>query len=278
MGFVDAQRASRGDLHVIDTRAMLDDAIEQLAAGHGPVAIDTERASGYRYSDRAYLVQLYRRGAGTFLIDPLPFDDLRDVAAAIASAEWILHAATQDLPCMRELGLEPTALFDTELAARLLGMQRVGLGTVVHELLGVELAKAHSADDWSTRPLPTQWLAYAALDVELLVDVRDALEERLVSTGKLDWATQEFVAVLERDLSPRPFEHRWRRMSGIHQLRSPRQLAVARSLWFARDELARETDTAPGRLVPDRSLSAVAKTMPRTRGQLASLESFTGKK
>lgn len=277
MGFVDAQRASRGDLHVIDTRAMLDDAIEQLAAGHGPVAIDTERASGYRYSDRAYLVQLYRRGAGTFLIDPLPFDDLRDVAAAIVSAEWILHAATQDLPCMRELGLEPTTLFDTELAARLLGMQRVGLGSVVYELLGVELAKAHSADDWSTRPLPTQWLAYAALDVELLVDVRDALEERLVSAGKLDWATQEFVAVLERDLSPRPFEQRWRRMSGIHQLRSPKQLAVARSLWFARDELARETDTAPGRLVPDRSLSAVAKTMPRTRGQLASLESFTGK-
>lgn len=277
MVFADALRADRGDLQVIDTREGLDAAITALAAGHGPVAIDTERASSYRYSDRAYLVQLYRRGSGSFLIDPLPFDDLRDVAEAIASTQWVLHAATQDLPSMRELGLDPQDLFDTELAARLLGMERVGLGAVVKELLDIDLAKAHSADDWSQRPLPVSWLAYAALDVELLVDVRDKLADLLVDAGKADWARAEFDDVLQRDLGPRPLADRWRRMSGIHQLRSPKQLAVARSLWFARDALARETDTAPGRLVPDRSLSAVARLLPRTRGQLAGFDKFTGK-
>lgn len=277
MGFVDAERAEQGDLTVIDTRSQLDAAIARLAEGHGPVAIDTERASGYRYSDRAYLVQFYRRGAGTVLVDPLPFADLLDVAAAIDSEQWVLHAATQDLPSMRELGLDPKALFDTELAARLLGLERVGLGAVVKELLDIDLAKAHSAADWSTRPLPQSWLAYAALDVELLIDVRDALEERLAAAGKAQWAREEFEDVLRRDLSPRPREERWRRMSGIHQLRSPKQLAVARALWFARDELANATDTAAARLVPDRSLTSVAKELPRTRGHLASLESFTGR-
>lgn len=277
MASVDQQRAQRGDLRVIDTRAELDAAVTKLADGHGPVAIDTERASSFRYSDRAYLVQMYRRGSGTFLIDPLPFGDLRDVAAAIDSAQWILHAATQDLPSMRELGLDPTDMFDTELAARLLGKERVGLGAVVNELLGIELAKAHSADDWSTRPLPDSWLAYAALDVELLVDVRDKLAEELTAAGKADWARAEFADVLARDLAPRTAEERWRRMSGIQQLRSPKQLAIARSLWFARDAFARELDVAPGRLIPDRSLTAAARVVPRSRGQLASLDKFTGK-
>lgn len=276
MAAVDARREARGGLDVIDTPHELDAAIERLRAGTGPVAIDTERASGFRYSDRAYLVQIFRRGSGTLLIDPVPFGSLASVGAAIEDEQWILHAATQDLPCMREIDLNPSNLFDTELASRLLGKERVGLGAVVEELLGIELAKAHSADDWSTRPLPASWLAYAALDVELLVDVRDRLADELTESGKAGWARQEFDHLL--DFQPKPHDpERWRRLSRLHSLRSPRQLAVARELWLARDEYAQETDTAPGRIVPDRSLVAAATALPRTRGQLAALKEFTGK-
>ena len=276
MAAADERRAAEGDLEVIDTIDGLDEAIGRLLEGEGPVAIDTERASGYRYSDRAYLVQLFRRGSGTMLIDPVPFGTLAPIGEAIAGEEWILHAATQDLPSLRQIDLDPTRLFDTELAARLLGRAHVGYGAVVEELLGVELAKAHSADDWSQRPLPPAWLAYAALDVEYLVDVRDELAAQLREAGKADWARQEFEDVLARDLAPDRGE-RWRRLSGLHQLRSPRQLAVARELWRARDEYAREVDRAPGRIVPDRSLTAAARAMPRTKGELAGLREFNGR-
>src|SRR5690606_29950119 len=158
----------------------------------GPIAVDAERASGYRYSDRAYLVQFYRRGSGTFLIDPIPFGRLDDLHEVIGTEEWVFHAATQDLPCLREIGLDPSTIFDTELGARLLGMERVGLGSVVEELLGIHLEKAHSAADWSTRPLPNEWLEYAAYDVELLIDVRDIMAELLDQSGKSGIAEQEF--------------------------------------------------------------------------------------
>jgi ribonuclease D len=190
--------------------------------------------------------------------------------------EWVLHAATQDLTCLREVGLDPSIIFDTELAARLLGMPRVGLGTVVEELLGIHLAKEHSAADWSTRPLPEPWLNYAALDVELLPDLRDAIAALLEEAGKLDIARQEFTDELVRDLTPVRHEP-WRRLSGIHSIRGLRNLAVARELWLSRDALARELDTAPGRLVPDASLTAAAKAMPESKRALAALREFTGR-
>ncbi len=139
---------------VTDTREAYLSAVAAIAGGHGPVAVDAERASGFRYSQRAYLIQVFRRGAGTFLFDPPAIGDFSDLAAAIQHEEWIIHAASQDLTCLREVGLDPERIFDTELAARLLGIPRVGLGTVVEELLGLHLAKEHSAADWSTRPLP----------------------------------------------------------------------------------------------------------------------------
>ena len=143
--------------------------IEAMAGAHGPVAVDAERASGYRYSQRAYLVQLRREGAGTALIDPIALPALNGLSNALGDAEWILHAANQDLACLAEVGMHPASLFDTELAGRLLGDERVALGTMVEQHLGVRLEKGHSAADWSTRPLPRDWLVYAALDVELLI-------------------------------------------------------------------------------------------------------------
>lgn len=268
--------AAHAPVAVIDDRAGYLEAVDRLAAGHGPIAVDSERASGFRYSQRAYLLQFHRRGSGTVLLDPPAIGELSALQSAIRDEEWVLHAASQDLPCLREVGLDPVRVFDTELAARLLGMARVGLGSVVAELLGIGLEKAHSAADWSRRPLPQEWLLYAALDVSLLVDVRDSLAEQLDATGKRELAEQEFAHVLRKELRPSR-EEPWRRLSGMHQLRTPRQLAVARELWLARDAYAQEIDTAPGRLVPDRSLLAAAAALPASRQALLRLKEFNGR-
>lgn len=261
---------------VIDRREDLEAAAERLAGGNGPVAVDVERASGFRYSQRAYLIQVFRRGAGVFLFDPPPIADFSALQSAIGAEEWVLHAASQDLPSLRELGLEPASMFDTELAARLLGHERVGLGAVVEDTLGITLAKAHSASDWSTRPLPQAWLEYAALDVEHLVDVRDALAAELAEQEKTEFAAEEFQAVLDREPKA-PREEPWRRLSGLHTVRGRRLLAVARALWTAREEFAREQDVAPGRLVPDRALVAAVLADPKSKQELAAVKEFTGR-
>lgn len=261
---------------LVDTPAAFARVVEAFAAGSGPVAVDAERASGYRYGQRTYLVQLRRAGAGTALIDPIAIPDMSALSAALDGAEWVLHAASQDLPGLKEQNLFPSSIFDTELAARLLNLDRVGLAAVVAEVLGLGLAKEHSAVDWSTRPIPEAWLLYAALDVEVLVELRDRLEERLVAAGKLDWAQQEFEAVR---LAPpaQPRQEPWRRVSGLKDVRSPRQFAVVRELWLARDENGRKRDIAPGRVLPDRAIIAAAKALPRSIPALTSLPTFAGR-
>jgi len=270
------QQAPHTIVHVIATRAEYLAAVETIAAGHGPIGIDAERASGYRYSQRAYLIQIYRRGAGTFLFDPPAIGDFSELNEAIKDEEWILHAASQDLTCLREIGLNPAHIYDTELAARLAGLPRVGLGTVVEELLGIHLAKEHSAADWSTRPLPQAWLVYAALDVELLPDLREKMGELLEADGKTFIADQEFASVAQRDFTIVRVEP-WRRLTGLASIRGQRGLAVARELWEARDAYAREIDTAPGRLVPDAALTAAAKALPATKRDLSAIKEFTGR-
>jgi len=263
-------------MRVIDTREEYLVAVETIAAGHGPIAIDAERASGFRYSQRAYLIQVFRRGAGIFLFDPPAIGSFEELNTAIHEDEWVLHAASQDLACLREVGLDPTVIFDTELGARLAGLPRVGLGTVVESLLGIHLAKEHSAADWSTRPLPQSWLVYAALDVELLVDLRDAMERVLQEQRKTGIAEQEFAAVLTRQVKPVKMDA-WRRLTGLSTVRGARNLAVARELWLARDAFAREIDTSPGRLVPDSSLVAAARSLPESKRDLAALREFNGR-
>ena len=261
---------------MVEDADALAEVVERFGNGTGPVAVDAERASGYRYSQRAYLVQLRRGGAGTALIDPIACPDLSALSEALADAEWVLHAANQDLPCLSGVGMRPTRLFDTELGARIAGYERVGLGTMSEIVLGQQLAKEHSAADWSRRPLPEAWLRYAALDVEILVDLRDALEGELSRQGKLTWAEQEFAAILAAEPPP-PRADPWRRTSGIHRLRTRRQLAIVRALWYARDDLARQRDIAPGRLLPDSAIVAAAAATPTSSDALGRLPGWGGK-
>ncbi len=261
---------------VVDTDPALTDVVELFRSGNGPVAVDAERASGYRYSHRAYLVQLRREGAGSALVDPIPFGDLSPLGDAIVDAEWIIHAANQDLACLAEVGMVPRKVFDTELAGRLLGYPKVGLASLVSEVLGYRMRKEHSAADWSTRPLPGPWLVYAALDVEMLIELRNEIEAELRREGKWEWAEQEFAAFLAappREPKPDP----WRRTSGMHRVRNRRSLAVVRALWEARDQIAEAADISPGRILPDAAIVEAASAMPADRDSLQRLTAFKGR-
>ncbi|MCV7174151.1 ribonuclease D [Mycobacterium manitobense] len=264
------------------SRSEIAAAAELLASGHGPFAVDAERASGFRYSNRAYLVQIRRAGAGTVLIDPVnhgdsPIDVMAPVAAAMAEDEWVLHAADQDLPCLAEIGMRPARLYDTELAGRLAGFERVNLAAMVQRLLGLHLMKGHGAADWSKRPLPDDWLNYAALDVEVLLELRDAIAAVLEEQGKTDWAAQEFEHLRTFEASPTRRD-RWRRTSGIHKVRNPRALAAVRELWTTRDHIARRRDIAPGRILPDAAIVNAATADPDTVEKLTALPIFGGSK
>jgi ribonuclease D len=259
---------SAGTPEIIDTEVGLLKAIEELSSGAGAFAVDAERASGFRYSARAYLIQIKRNGGGLHLIDPIPFGinhplilKLNDL---LNTDEVILHASTQDLPCLREIGISPTRLFDTELAGRIAGLPRVGLGPLLESLMGISLAKEHSAADWSVRPLPTNWLTYAALDVELLVELRDRMYQILLESKKLTWAMEEFASILAAP-PPAPRIDPWRRTSGMHKIKRRDQLAIIRSLWIARDKIASQSDIAQGKLLNDNAIVELAIAAPTNK-------------
>ena len=257
-----------GTPQVIDTEAAFIEALADLSQGSGPFAVDAERASGFRYSARAYLIQIKRKDGGLHLIDPIPFGPghqlFADLNALLNTDEVILHASTQDLPCLRELGINPINLFDTELAGRIAGLPRVGLGPLLESLMGVLLAKEHSAADWSARPLPQEWLTYAALDVELLVELRDRMYSILEDAKKLPWALEEFASILKAPPAP-PRVDPWRRTSGMHKIKRRDQLAVIKSLWMARDEVAALQDIAPGKLLNDSAIVELAIAVPTNK-------------
>lgn len=255
---------------VVDTPEQLQDTCERIAAGTGPIALDAERASGYRYSQRAYLIQIRREGSGTHLVDPIAFDSLVPLDTAFDGNEWILHAATQDLMCLAEVGLYPEKLFDTELAGRLLNLPRVGLAALVEHYLGLSLAKEFSAADWSTRPLPEPWLVYAALDVEVLVELRNLIDADLQKAGKREWAAEEFESLLLFQGPPERKEP-WRRTSGIHKARGRRALGIVREIWETRDRIAESRDTTPGRVLPDASILELATSPPQDVSALKSM-------
>ncbi len=253
---------------VIETEAAFRSALAILAEGSGPFAVDAERASGYKYSSRAYLIQIKRSGGGLHLIDPIPFGPghhfFLELNELLNTDEVILHASTQDLPCLRELGINPKVLFDTELGGRIAGLPRVGLGPLLEAHLGVLLAKEHSAVDWSVRPLPLDWLNYAALDVELLIELRNIIAQLLEEAKKLPWAEAEFAAILAAPPSP-PRVDPWRRTSGMHKIRKRNQLAIIRELWNVRNQIAESLDVSPGKLLNDSAIVELAMNPPTNK-------------
>ena len=265
-----------GTPEIAADEAAFEKIITQLSSGEGPIAIDAERASGYRYSQRAYLIQIYRKGGGLHLIDPIPLRDSKlweKFNNQLSKFEWVIHASTQDLPCLIELGLTPQHLFDTELGARIAGCPKVGLGALAESLLELSLAKEHSAVDWSIRPLRAEWITYAALDVDILLDIRDKVEQLLSEQKKLKWAEQDFASIIKNyqdyEFSDSPKSDRWRRTSGMHKVRDRLSMTIIRDLWLSRDELAREIDLAPGRVLGDEAIVELAIKRPDNLEEVA---------
>ena len=182
--------------------------------------------------------------------------------APLANSEWVLHAASQDLPCLADTGMRPRSLFDTELAGRLAGLPRVGLGPLVEQMLGLGLPKGHGAADWSTRPLPHDMAdlrrpGRRGAGRTARCDGEAARFGRASSTGPV----QEFAAIVAAPPAP-PRVDPWRRTSGIHKVRDPRVLAIMRELWTARDSIAGARDLAPHRVLPDTAIMAAATASP----------------
>lgn len=265
---------------LVDTPDGFTHAAGQLAAGRGPFAVDTERASAYRYDDRAFLVQIHRRGAGTFLFQP---EGLRqELTAALAPAlngeDWIVHAAPEDLPSLAELGLQPGALFDTALAGRIAGFEKPNLAAMVAEFCGVELEKGHGREDWSLPTLPTEWLDYAALDVIYLPDLAEAQAELLDELGKLDYAEQEFAHIVDTFADWTAPEKDWEGLKGVNNLPSARSRAIARAVWEQRNADALRRDVSPSHILPSKLIIAMAKEQPRSPADLAAMKGFPARR
>ena len=262
-------------VHAVDDKDALSKLLTALE-GVDQVAIDAERASGFRYSQRAYLIQIAVRDLGIWLVDPVSDVDLSDLISLLNSKTWLLHAATQDLPCLAELGFKPSGLIDTELTARILGLERVGLGSVCESQLGIELAKEHSAADWSQRPLTQEMLDYAALDVDVMFELWEKLSELAREAKKEAWLAEEFAHLLEFKPKP-PLDEPWRGLPGISRIKDLAKLKIAASLHGTRDAIAVEKDVAPGRLIPDRSIMAAVNQAPKSRSDLANNKEFQGR-
>jgi ribonuclease D len=261
------------NFELIDNQESLINCCNNLEKDEQPYAIDAERASGFKYSQRAYLLQISSATSEIYLIDPTSIKDLTPLRQLLNNKSWILHAATQDLPCLFELELKPGEIFDTELAARLLSLPHVGLGGLLEDELQITLDKEHSAADWSKRPLPQDWLVYAALDVEFLHQLRKSLKQKLIDNNKLNLAQQEFKALCSWQ-SPGLKNDPWRRTSGMHEVRGGQDSAIVRQIWLKRDEIAQQRDIAAGRVLNDAGIVEIAAKKPKTVQELKDLASI----
>lgn len=264
------------EFEFVDDAAGIDSVASTVESSTGPVAVDVERASGIRFSDRAFLLQLRTASGPALLVDPeTPGQTVGRLAGILSARPLLLHAAGQDLPSLRALGIVPGSLVDTELAGRFLGTERVNLGAMISEHLGISLAKAHSAADWSRRPLPAAWLDYAAYDVLFLHELAGAVLPLLEDLGRLEWFEAECRHLV--DAAPAPVAaDPWRRLTRLSSLRDARQLARARELWMARDRVASERDIAPKRLLGDAAIIEAARSGPTTRSDLLAIAGFDG--
>ena len=239
------------------------------------IAVDTEAASFHRYRDRIYLIQISTANR-TALIDPLAIADLAPVGAVLAdrAIEKTFHDADYDLRVLdRDYGFRAARLFDTRIAAQLVGEPAIGLAALLEKYAGVKLAKEHQKADWSLRPLPPPMLAYAAGDTRHLLALRDALERRLRELGRLDWATEEFArlealrwtGVAEGDTDG------YLRVKGAKGLPA-RSLAAFRELHRWRETIAERDDKAPFRVIGNDALLAVSRALPATGAALTGLK------
>lgn len=247
--------------------------LARLAAelrSHPLLALDTESNSLFAYHEKVCLIQLSSRTAD-YLIDPLAIDDMRPLGELTADPhiELVFHAAAQDVMGMkRDFGFTFTNIFDTMDAARILGLEKVGLAALLAEHFGVQHDKKHQKADWSLRPLPEEQQHYAQIDTHYLPALRDILYEQLVAQHRLEEAREIFDEIAQIEPQPHSFDEQgyWR-ISGAQDL-SRRQIACLRELYLWREMLAQECDMPPFKIVPNETLIDLVKAKPRSLDDL----------
>jgi ribonuclease D len=267
----------------VDRRALIDqpDSAARLlkdVASSGELALDTEGASFHRFVDRIYLLQLSTRSRHAIL-DPLKLSAqvLAPLGAMLESkdVETVFHDADYDLRLLqRDYGWHVRHIFDTRVAAQLLGFQSFGLAALLERYFGVKLDKKHQRADWSMRPLSDDMLHYAAQDTEYLLDLRDRLRDELTAKGRLEWAREEFARMEGTKWPEDDGAIAFLRVKGARDL-SRRELAVLRELVLWRDEVARRMDRATFRVIGNEQLLEISRAQPRTRADLARIRGIS---
>ena len=267
-----AQQNARHDALYVDSAA----GAERLMASVGRVdriAIDTEGASFHRFVDRIYLIQI-STGDVTAVIDPLTVGDLPALGAMLAdrSVEVVLHDADYDLRLLhQDYGWHPTNIFDTRIAAQLLGIPAFGLGALLEKFLGIRLEKKHQRADWSMRPLPQDMLDYAQEDTRYLLQLRDLIATELKLLGRIDWAREEFELLEGTRWAAEDESLAFMRIKGARDL-TRRELALLGELAQWRDAKAAELDRAVFRVMANEVLLELARTAPTREDQLLGIK------
>lgn len=253
-----------------------DAAARQLAALSAckELALDTEGASFHRFVDRVYLLQLSTRDRTT-IVDPLavPADMLAPLRAVLENpgVEVVLHDADYDLRLLhQDYGWHVRNIFDTRVAAQLLGLKAFGLAALLESYFGVKIDKKHQRADWSMRPLPADMLAYAAQDTMNLLDLRDRMRDALEKKGRLEWAHEEFSRLEGTRWGDDNLTETFLRIKGARDL-SRRELAVLRELVSWRDAVAGAVDRATFRVIGNEQLLEIARAQPQNRDELSKI-------
>jgi ribonuclease D len=237
------------------------------------VAVDTEGASFHRFVDRIYLLQISTREK-TAVVDPLPIGVPKELGALVEdpSVEIVFHDADYDLRLLQQdYGWQIRNVFDTRVAAQLMGIRAFGLAALLDRYFGLKLDKKHQRADWSMRPLTKDMLDYAALDTMYLPDLRDRLKEALEGAGRWSWAREEFTRLEATRWDPEDDGTAFMRMKGARDL-NRRELAVLRELVTWRNAVAAEHDRATFRIIGNEPLFEMIKTMPRDRAALGAIK------
>jgi ribonuclease D len=256
----------------LDTKEAVARFIDSIANTRA-LALDTEGASFHRFIDRIYLLQISTRESSA-IIDPLPIGVPAALGRLLESrdVEIVFHDADYDLRLLhQDYGWRVTNIFDTRVAAQLLGIRAFGLAALLERFFGVKLDKKHQRADWSMRPLTAGMLEYAAQDTEHLLDLRDRLGNELKKLGRSSWAQEEFARLEGTRWPEEDGREAFLRVKGARDL-NRRQLAILRELVIWRDTLAREVDRATFRVVSNETLLEIARSTPTERAQLGAVK------
>lgn len=237
------------------------------------LAIDTEGASFHRYVDRIYLLQLSTQHHSA-IIDPLQAGPLPTLGKLLEDrdVEIIFHDADYDLRLLRQdYGWHVTHIFDTRIAAQLLGITSFGLAALLEKFYGVKLDKVHQRADWSMRPLTPSMLDYAAQDTRYLLDLRDELRMALEQTGRMEWAAEEFERLEQIQFAPENSETGFMKMKGARDLKR-RELAVLREIVAWREGRAAALDRSTFRVMGNEAVLEIVRQQPTTRAALGAIK------